>query len=159
MFLSVLAVLYLSSVVMFISWPASMGMSASPGVFPVRISGPFYCPSARLRQGRKAYRVKRNGKRAAGPLTFSLPGVVDDRLMVLVMLDMSICRAWPYLVGAMGEVHADNVQSSWSCQWRQMAMNNEPPLRRSLMRSTELVLGPSRSASSHSKKKTDRWCR
>ena len=41
MFLLSLAVAYFSSVVMFNSSPALMGISASPGVFPVRISGPF----------------------------------------------------------------------------------------------------------------------
>lgn len=42
MFLSSLALAYLSSVVMMSSWPSLMGMSSSLGVFPVRISGPFY---------------------------------------------------------------------------------------------------------------------
>ena len=46
MFSSSLEVAYLSSVVMFISLPAEMGMSASPVVLPVRISGPFYTVSA-----------------------------------------------------------------------------------------------------------------
>ncbi len=41
MFLSSLAVAYFSSVVMFISVPAEIGMSASLVVLPVRISGPF----------------------------------------------------------------------------------------------------------------------
>ena len=41
MFLSSEAVAYFSSVVMFSSVPALIGMSASPVVFPVRISGPF----------------------------------------------------------------------------------------------------------------------
>lgn len=40
-FLSSLAVWYLSSVVMFSSSPALIGMSWSPGVLPVLISGPF----------------------------------------------------------------------------------------------------------------------
>jgi hypothetical protein len=41
MFLSSQAVAYFSSVVMLSSWPAWIGMSLSPTVFPVRISGPF----------------------------------------------------------------------------------------------------------------------
>ena len=42
MFLSSEADLYFSSVVIFISVPSEMGMSASPVVLPVRISGPFF---------------------------------------------------------------------------------------------------------------------
>lgn len=41
MFLLSLDVAYFSSVVMFISSPALMGISSSPGVLPVLISGPF----------------------------------------------------------------------------------------------------------------------
>lgn len=41
MFLSSLAVAYLSSVVMLIMAPALIGRSASPTVFPVLISGPL----------------------------------------------------------------------------------------------------------------------
>ena len=41
MFLSSQSVAYLSSVVILISVPAEIGISASPLVFPVLISGPF----------------------------------------------------------------------------------------------------------------------
>ena len=43
-------VAYSSLVVIVSSWPAKMGMSTSPGVLPVRISGPFV--SSAIARGR-----------------------------------------------------------------------------------------------------------
>ena len=102
-FFSSQAVAYFSSVVMLISWPWEMGMSASPTVLPVRISGPFCCTDQHhegidFDWGSILYCIQGNGQRTARYLALGFSRVVDDRLMVFVC--------------PMGEVHAHDVESS-----------------------------------------------
>jgi hypothetical protein len=95
-FLSSLAVAYLSSVVMLSSWPALIGMSISPGVFPVRISGPFYdivnSACTQSSKGKFAYRVKGNCQWTSSHFDLRLSGMVDNGLMILLIesLDASL---------------------------------------------------------------------
>lgn len=85
------AVLYLSSVVIFISVPAEMGRSASPVVFPVRISYSHELVSLLVSHqhvGDFTYRslgIKGNGDLAAGLGLLGSASIVDDRLVVLIL--------------------------------------------------------------------------
>ena len=102
MFFSSQAVAYFSSVVILISWPSQMGMSASPTVLPVRISGPFCCTDQHHEEvcfdwGSILYCIKGNGQRTARYLALGFSGMVDDRLVVFVC--------------PVGEVHAHDVES------------------------------------------------
>lgn len=97
MFLLSLSLAYFSSVEMFISVPASIGMSSSPRVFPVLISGPFCKRSTsamsqmgrRKAENREAYSVKCNSNRSAFLDLLSLFGIVDDRLVILSHTSLS----------------------------------------------------------------------
>ena len=119
MFWSSLQVAYFSSVVMLSSWPSLMGMSLSSVVFPVRISGPFYIGSGP--SGWKAQCVRdlrcqerwpgdvRSGReRPRGHCRSRIDGTIlrsDD--------DRRRCRKTvTNLVGTVGEVHANDVQTA-----------------------------------------------
>ena len=104
MFLSSLAALYFSSVVMFISVPSDIGRSASPTVLPVRISGPFYClfkylPEQFLRVWR-TYCIKGNCQWSTRHVTLSFSCIVDHRLVIAVF--------------TVGEIHTDDIEPSFS---------------------------------------------
>lgn len=64
-----------------------MGMSASPGVLPVRISGPFYIMTVsgprHERKRQSTHGVKSNGDGTAGQILDGLTDVIDDGLVVL----------------------------------------------------------------------------
>lgn len=98
MFLLSLAVAYLSSVVMLSSVPALIGMSSSPGVFPVLISGPFFPVVSKLRQGDlsvlQAYSIKSDSQWATWLGSCSLARMVNDRLVVL-LAQVSLVLAVP----------------------------------------------------------------
>ena len=162
MFLSSLAVAYWSSVVMFSSWPSLMGMSWSPVVFPVRISGPFYKAESvpvrsKRRKTKQTYGVEGNGERTTSLDASGLAGVIDNGLVVLIWLLVprrgakkkkirKETEGTAYLVRAVGEVHANNVQTSYeTCQRHDrggISRNLSVHLRRRLIFSTEFVLGP-----------------
>src|SRR5689334_21399111 len=99
MFLSSHAVAYFSSVVMFMTVPALMGISTSPAVLPVRISGPL----------------------VSRAMASGLPGCVFSASRALSMTD------WWY---------------SYEPWEKFMRTTLRPTLRRALIFSAELVLGP-----------------
>jgi hypothetical protein len=70
---------------MFISVPALIGISSSPGVFPVLISGPFYHRELGLIfcAHLDTYGIQGHCQRAARLNFLGLLGIVDDRLVVL----------------------------------------------------------------------------
>jgi len=66
-----------------------MGMSTSPGVFPVLISGPFYLLvslSVLYLFGLPAYCVEGNGYRSSRQIFGGLASIVNDGLVVLSAL-------------------------------------------------------------------------
>ena len=120
MILLLLAVLYLSFVVIIISSLALMGKSSSFTVFPVRISGPF-CGTAfvstlaHTMHSGLTCRVQSNCQWSTRHQALSFSGVVNHRLVVLCSSVSLDSEAWSKvidLVGAMRKVHSDDIQTT-----------------------------------------------
>lgn len=121
MLCSSLAVAYLSSVVMLISAPALIGISASPVVFPVRISGPFYMQYQNMLLLLCRDDVQHTVSKATAR---GRPGWVFSASFAWSMTDWwyyNHCQAGfsrmrgirANLVGTMGKVHTNNVKSNY----------------------------------------------